>query len=384
MFEGRRRIKASAPAFQTVNTPFNSQVYTMDVVILAAGRGTRLLPLTATRPKPMVPLLNRPLMDYGMARLQKIKANRIIILVDYLGHHIVSRYKDWDGYEVLFTEKNEPLGTAGAVGVVAEDLHDTFLVLSGDVLADLDLQALLQFHQEMGAEATMALSRVDDPSQYGIAVLDDDGRVTRFLEKPPRAKAFSNLVNAGIYVFEPGAFEELPPERPFDVARHLYPHMLESSRRLYGFPFEGYWNDVGRPGNYLLATEDCLRGRYKTDATPAISAAQEGGYLMTGRDCTIGRDVTIRNFAILGDEVEIRAGATLNSSVLFSHTVVGEKCNIQESIVGERCVLEQEVVVRAGSVVGDACYIKTGSVLGYNTRLWPGSRLGEGTLVNPD
>lgn len=356
----------------------------MDVVILAAGRGTRLLPLTATRPKPMVPLINRPIMDYLMTLLRQVDIHRIYILVDYLGHQIVARYKDWDGYDVMFTEKNEPLGTAGAVAVVAEHLDGTFLVLSGDIISGLNLRRLIETHNEKSAEATMALSKADDPSQYGIAVLDISGRVERFVEKPSPDKAFSGLVNAGVYVFEPEAFEVLPEKRPADIARDLFPRMLEAGRALFGHPFEEYWNDVGRPGNYLIATEDCLRGRFRTDVTPPVSPAQNGGFLVTGRNCTIGRDVSVGNFAILGDDVEVGEGALLNSCVLLSHTVVGEKCNIRESIVGERCVLEPGVVVRAGSVVGDGCYIKAGSILGYNTRLWPGSRLGEGTLINPD
>lgn len=356
----------------------------MDVVILAAGRGTRLLPITATRPKPMVPFLNRPLMDYVVSGLHGITPGRIYILVDYLGHIIVSRYKEWNGYEVIFTEGNEPLGTAGAVSLVAEHLEDTFLVLSGDVLSHVDLGALLAYHEEKSAEATMALSEVDDPSQYGIAVLDEEGRATRFLEKPPTGEAFSTLVNAGIYIFEPEAFTALPERRPADLSRHLFPAMLKEHRALYGYPFPGYWNDVGRPENYLVATEDSLRGRYQTEATPPVSPAQNGGFLLTGRDCTIGRDVQIGNFAILGDEVAVEAGATLSSSVVFSRCVVGPECQVRESIVGEGCVLEREVVVRTGSVVGDACYIKAGSLLGFNTRLWPGSRLGENTIMNPD
>ncbi len=356
----------------------------MDVVILAAGRGTRLLPITATRPKPMVPFLNRPLMDYVISGLRDVNPSRIYILVDYLGHVIVSRYKDWDGYEVVFTERNEPLGTAGAVGVVAEHLDDTFFVLSGDVLSHVNLRGLLEYHQEKEAEATMALSRSDDPSQYGIAVLNDEGQAVRFMEKPPAGEAFSTLVNAGIYVFEPEPFEALPAERPMDISRQLFPKMLSEGRRLFGYPFVEYWNDVGRPGNYLVATEDSLRGTYRTEATPSVSPAQNGGFLLTGRDCTIGRDVHVGNFAILGDEVEVHEGATLSSCVVFSQSVVGANCKVRESIVGERCVLEEGVVVRTGSVVGDACYIKSGSVLGYNTRLWPGSRLGENTVMNPD
>jgi mannose-1-phosphate guanylyltransferase len=374
----------AAYGFQTVKRAICPLVDAMDVVILAAGRGTRLLPLTATRPKPMVPFLNRPLMDYVMARLREVDAHRVFILVDYLGHQIVSRYKDWDGYEVVFTERNEPLGTAGAVGVVAEHLEGTFLVFSGDVVSSLDLPALLEVHRETGAEATMALSKADDPTQYGIAFVDEAGRVTHFLEKPSRDRAFSNLVNAGIYVFEPEAFRHLPEKRPADISRDLFPRMLEAGASLYGYPFDEYWNDVGRPGNYLMATEDCLSGRFRTDVTPAVSPAQNGGFLVTGRSCTIGRDVSVGNFAILGDEVEVRKGALLNSCVILPHTVIDEKCNIRESIVGERCVLERGVTVRAGSVVGDGCYIRSGTILGYNTRLWPGSRLGEGTVINPD
>jgi mannose-1-phosphate guanylyltransferase len=354
----------------------------MDAVVLAAGRGTRLLPLTATRPKPLVPFLNRPLMDYMMVKLQEMGVGRTFVLVDYLGEQIRSYYTRTNGMELIFSGDNEPLGTAGAVKKVVAEFDDTFIVVSGDVLTDLDLRLLRKAHGE-GAPVTMALSTVVDPRQYGIAVLDGRQRIVRFLEKPKPEEVFSNLVNAGIYIFEPGVFDMIPPKASFDFSRDLFPLMLRKGIPIQGYPFRAYWNDIGRPTNYLAATADSVSGRFSNSLVPSVQV-KEGGVAITGRNCHLGEGVEVNNFAILGDNVTVGAGSKLNSVVIFSNSTLGEGCKVGESIVGSDCVLEDRVQVRAGSVIGDACYIKAGAVLGHNTKLWYASRLTEGAVVNPD
>lgn len=356
----------------------------MDAVVLAAGRGTRLLPITATRPKPLVPFLNRPLMDYMMGSLREAGVDRAFILVDYLGHMIEEYYSKVDGVELIFSGNNEPYGTAGAVRKVVPEIEGTFLVVSGDVLTDLDLRRLVKFHGERRALATMALSTVEDPRQYGIAVLDQEQRIIRFLEKPRPEEVFSNVVNAGIYVFEPEVFDLVPPETSFDFSRDLFPTMLRKGVPLHGYPFTDYWNDIGRPTSYLSATVDTVAGKFSDHLVPPLWSDLNGGVLAKGSGCSLGEDVQVSNFAVLGNNVEVRDGARLNSCVIFSNTIVGRGCRIGESIVGSDCVLEDGVQVKAGSVIGDACYIRAGAVLGYNTRLWYASRLAEGAVVNPD
>ncbi len=356
----------------------------MDAVVLAAGRGTRLLPLTATRPKPLVPFFNRPLMDYMMAHLRELEVERAFILVDYLGDQIKSYYMKRDGIELVFSGDNEPLGTAGAVKRIVRDIDDTFLVVSGDVLTNLDFKAFLGYHFDKGAQATMALSMVQDPLQYGIAVLGDGGRIVRFLEKPRPDEVFSNLINAGVYIFEPTAFDLVPKDQSFDFSKDLFPAMLRKGVPLYGFAFDQYWNDVGRPNSYLAATGDTVNGRFTNHLLPRLEAVKGGGTLLKGRNCTVGDSVEVTNFAILGDNVEVGDGTRLNSCVIFSDSTLGEGCTIGESIVGYDAVLEDKVRVRPGSVIGDACYVRRGVTLGYNTRLWYASRLETEDAVHPE
>ncbi len=356
----------------------------MDAVVLAAGRGTRLLPITATRPKPLVPFLNRPLMDYMMGSLREVGVHRAFILVDYLGDMIKEYYSKVNGVELIFSGNNEPYGTAGAVKKVVSGIEGTFLVVSGDVLTDLDLRRLMKFHEERRAFVTMALSTVEDPRQYGIAVLDKDHRILRFMEKPKPEAVFSNVVNAGIYVFEPEVFDLVPTEAPFDFSKDLFPRMLLKGVPIHGYPFTDYWNDIGRPTSYLTATVDTVVGKFSNHLVPPLWSNLNGGVLLKGGNCSLAEDVEVANFAILGNSVEVREGARLNSCVVFSNTIVGKGCRIGESIVGADCVLEDGVQVKAGSVIGDACYIRAGAVLGYNTRLWYASRLAQGAVVNPD
>lgn len=356
----------------------------MDAVVLAAGKGTRLLPLTATRPKPLVPFLNRPLMDYMMAHLHELGVDRAFVLVDYLGDQIKEYYTKQDGIELVFSGNNDPLGTAGAVKKVAKEIHDTFLVVSGDVLTNLNFKGFLDFHLKTGGTATMALSRVDDPRQYGIAVLDGDGRITRFLEKPKPEEVFSNFVNAGIYIFEPRAFDPVPEGKNFDFSKDLFPTMLAKGIPVYGYPFDEYWNDIGRPTNYLAATGDTITGKYNNDLVPPMKTSRTGGALLVGENCTVGDSVEVHNFAILGDNVEVGEGTKLNACVIFANSTLGRECRVGESIVGADAILEDQVQVKAGSVIGDACYIKRGATLGYNTRLWYASRLEADSAFNPE
>lgn len=271
-------------------------VRVMKAVVLAGGRGgTRLLPLTVYRPKPMIPFFNRPLMEYIVQKLAETGVDEIYVLVGYLKERIMEYFGDgskW-GLEIHYSDKdNVKLGTAGgATKKVAREMDEAFFVVSSDVLTNLDLKALYDYHHEKKALATVALSEVDDPTQYGIAIINEDGRILRFKEKPKPEEAFSNLVNAGIYVFEPEAFDLVPKGKNFDFSRDLFPRMLENDLPLYGFPFSEYWNDVGRPSSYLQAIEDVFLGRLHLPGlrTEGLKGNLEygGGALVTGKRCIL-------------------------------------------------------------------------------------------------
>ncbi|AEK72664.1 mannose-1-phosphate guanylyltransferase [Thermococcus sp. 4557] len=361
----------------------------MKAVILAGGRGTRLLPLTVYRPKPMIPFFNRPLMEYAVQNLVKAGVDEIYVLVGYLKERITDYFGDgsqW-GIQIHYSNKdNVTLGTAGATKKVVKNMDETFFVVSSDVLTNLDLKALYEYHRRKKALATIALSRVEDPTQYGIAVINDDGRILRFKEKPKPEEAFSNLVNAGIYVFEPEAFDLVPKGKNFDFSKDLFPRMLENDLALYGFPFNEYWNDVGRPSSYLQATEDVFHGRLLLPGlrTEGLKGNLEyGGALVTGRRCVLRRP-GIRGFAVLGDDVEIGRNVKIERSVIFSGAVIEDGAEIREAIIGENVRIGKGVVIQPGSVIGDNTLIEDFSKIGSNVKIWVESRIGKESIILPD
>ncbi|NJE30744.1 NDP-sugar synthase [Thermococcus sp. 18S1] len=361
----------------------------MKAVILAGGRGTRLLPLTVYRPKPMIPFFNRPLMEYAVQNLVKAGVDEIYVLVGYLKERITDHFGDGSSWDVRMRYSNGDnikLGTAGATKKVVNNMDETFFVVSSDVLTNLDLKALYEYHRRKKALATIALSRVEDPTQYGIAVINDDGRILRFKEKPKPEEAFSNLVNAGIYVFEPEAFDLVPKGKNFDFSKDLFPRMLENDLALYGFPFNEYWNDVGRPSSYLQATEDVFHGRLLLPGlrTEGLKGNLEyGGALVTGRRCVLRRP-GIRGFAVIGDDVEIGRNVKIERSVIFSGAVIEEGAEIREAIIGENVRIGKGVVIQPGSVIGDNTLIEDFSKIGSNVKIWVESRIGKESIILPD
>ncbi|AFL94625.1 putative mannose-1-phosphate guanylyltransferase [Thermococcus cleftensis] len=361
----------------------------MKAVILAGGRGTRLLPLTVYRPKPMIPFFNRPLMEYVLQSLIKAGVDEVYVLVGYLKERIMDYFGDgseW-GVEIHYSNgDNIKLGTAGATKRVVKHMDDTFFVVSSDVLTNLDMTALYKYHRQKKALATIALSQVDEPTQYGIAIVNNDGRIQQFKEKPRPEEVFSNLVNAGIYVFEPEAFDLVPKGRNFDFSKDLFPRMLENDLPLYGFPFREYWNDVGRPSSYLQATEDVFLGRLMLPhvRTESLKGNLEyGGALFTGRRCVLRRP-EIRGFAVLGDDVEIGRNVKIERSVIFSGAVIEEGTEIREAIIGENVHVGKGVVIQPGSVIGDNTLIEDFSKIGSNVKIWVESRIGKESIILPD
>ena len=361
----------------------------MKAVVLAGGRGTRLLPLTVYRPKPMIPFFNRPLMEYALLNLANAGVDEVYVLVGYLKERIIEYFGDgseW-GLEIHYSNKdNIKLGTAGATKKVVKYMDDTFFVVSSDVLTNLDLKALYDYHRSRKALATIALSQVEDPTQYGIAIINDDGRIRQFKEKPKPEEVFSNLVNAGIYVFEPEAFDLVPKAKEFDFSRDLFPRMLENDLALYGFPFSEYWNDVGRPSSYLQATEDVFQGRLRLPGlrTESLKGNLEyGGAIVTGRRCVL-RKPDVRGFAVLGDGVEVGRNVKIERSVILSGVTIGEGTEIREAIIGENVRIGKGVVIQPGSVVGDNTLIEDFSKIGSNVKIWVESRIGKESIILPD
>ncbi|MFA4661888.1 sugar phosphate nucleotidyltransferase [Pyrococcus kukulkanii] len=361
----------------------------MQAVLLAGGKGTRLLPLTIYRPKPMMPFFNKPLMEYMLRSLVEIGVEEVIILVGYLKEKILEYFGDGEKYgvEIKYSNgENIKLGTAGALKKAERFIEDTFIVASSDVLTNLNFRDLVEFHKKKGGIATMALTKVEDPSHYGVAVLDEENRILYFKEKPKPEEAPSNLVNAGIYVFEPDIFDLIPKGKNYDFSLNLFPKMLDEGIPIYGFPFDEYWNDVGRPSTYLQATEDVFAGKLKLPQITVGSLkgnVEKGGSLFTGSRCIL-RKPNIIGFAVLGDNVEIGRDVRIERSVIFSNVVIEEGAEIREAIIGENVYIGKGVVIEAGSVIGDNSIIEEFSKIGANVKIWADSRVGKESIILPD
>ncbi|MEX2646770.1 MAG: nucleotidyltransferase family protein, partial [Gaiellaceae bacterium] len=227
---------------------------------MAGGEGTRLRPLTSNQPKPMVPVVGKPCMEHILELLLAHDFEDVIVTVAFLPQAIRAYFRDGEGLglRIEYSVEESPLGTAGSVRLASGALDDTFLVISGDALTDIDLTRLVEFHKEKGAAATIGLKSVDNPLEFGIVVTDEDGRIERFLEKPSWGQVFSDTINTGIYVLEPEVLKHVPDDRPFDFSKELFPLLLEMGRPLYGAVCEGYWQDIGNLDQYRQANFDAL------------------------------------------------------------------------------------------------------------------------------
>src|SRR6478609_9363143 len=230
---------------------------------MAGGEGTRLRPLTSNAPKPMMPLVNEPMMEHIVRLLKQHGFDEIVVTVAFMANNIRSYFGDGAdfGVRMVYATEDTPLGTAGSVRNAMDELDERFLVISGDVLTDIDLGQLVAFHEEHQALATIGLVAVDNPLEFGIVITHEDGSIERFLEKPTWGQVFSDTINTGIFVLEPKIFDYIAPDRPVDFSSEVFPRLLEEGQPLYGAVAEGYWEDVGTLEAYLAAHKDMLDGK---------------------------------------------------------------------------------------------------------------------------
>lgn len=296
----------------------------MKAVLLAGGLGTRLRPLTYTRPKHLLPVANKPHIDHVLDHLAFHGIDDIVLTTSHLAEafgDVVGRARS-RGLQMSLTHEAEPLGTAGGLKHAERVLEDgTFLVFNADVLTTADLGDLLTFHEDNSAEATILLTPVDDPSRYGVVPTYDDGRVRGFIEKPPPGEAPTNYINAGVYVMEPSILKRVPGGRVASIERELFPGMVQAEARLYAHPTDAYWIDIGTPESYLRANLDALER--STGGSPAL-----------GEGANVAADARVSSSSI-GAFSQIEAAAVVDRSVLLPGVVVGERAVVRGSILGE-------------------------------------------------
>ncbi len=290
----------------------------MKAIVLAGGEGTRLRPLTWTTPKPLLPIVNRPFLEHQLAWLAGHGVTEVVLSLGYKSDAFAGR--SFSDLPLQVAAEPEPLGTAGAIRFAAEagGVTSRFLVCNGDVLTDLDVSGLVRFHEERGAEATIALTRVEDPSAFGVVPTDGDGRVLRFVEKPPPGEAPTDWVNAGTYVLEPTVLDDIPSGRAVSIERETFPGILARGGGLYALPSPAYWLDIGTPAKYLEANANRL--------------ARGGGASLLGPGAAVAPGAAVEG-SVLGAGAVVEAGAKVLRSVLFEGARVGAGAEVTDSVL---------------------------------------------------
>lgn len=374
----------------------------MKAVVLAGGFGTRIKPLTNSIPKPMLPLAGKPILEHVVNLLKNHGFTDLSFLL-YFQPDSIKRYfrngKDL-GVNIHYTIPPEDYGTAGAVKFVSEQLvsNEPFLIISGDLLTDVDLKAIYDFHVKTKSIFTIGLASAKDPLRFGIVITDSEGRVIRFLEKPGWGEVFSDSINAGIYVVDPSVFDYIPRKQAFDFSHDLFPRLLSDGKPMYGFSLQGYWRDVGDATSYLEANLDILEGKVRvkgsgkrldivgkdiwlgkgTDISPD---AQLQGTVVVGEGVILQRNSLIIN-SILGDRCRVSANSRIVDSVVWNDTNIEEDTNIERSIICSNVGIGKEVLIEPGVVVSENCSIGDGAVLKEGVKIWPSKQIESRAIVS--
>src|SRR5215213_573127 len=342
-------------------------------MVLAAGKGTRLFPLTGEVPKPLAPVVDTPIIGHIFDLLARHGVTETRVNVHYLADALLQAYgheSRLNGMKVRLVREEELTGTAGGVKRLAgtapaDDFDETFVVVSGDALTDVDLKALLAFHKEKGALATIALHRVFDTSEFGVVEVDEADNILGFQEKPIPEEAISTLANAGVYAFEPRALEYVPENAFFDFARDVFPRFLEAGERFVGYQGTFHWSDIGTLEAYRQAQYDVLSGKVRVkvpgekrgetlwvgENAQIHPSTRLEGYIVVGRDAVVGRGVTLLGDVTVGTDCWVRPGATIKRSILLPGASVGDGAYLEDCIVGHGYDVRPGETIRGGALM---------------------------------
>jgi mannose-1-phosphate guanylyltransferase / phosphomannomutase len=366
-------------------------------VILAGGEGTRLRPLTSNQPKPMMPIANVPMMEHIVRLLASHGFDDIVVTVAFLANHIRNYFGDGSdfGVRMRYATEESPLGTAGSVRNAMDELDDTFLVISGDVLTDIDLSRIVKEHRAREAYATIALKRVENPVEFGIVITRDDGMIERFLEKPTWGQVFSDTINTGIYVLDPEIFDLIPEGEVVDFSGDVFPAALEAGKSLLGYIADGYWEDVGTLEAYRAAHDDILDGRVAVDiagfevrecvwlgeGADVSPDARVDGPVIIGDNSRVEAGAVLRPYTVLGSDVVIKADAELERSVVHDHVYVGPGARVRGAVIGRASDLRDGARVEENVVIGDECFIGEHASINPSVKIYPFKTVEAGALV---
>jgi len=354
----------------------------MQAIVLAGGMGTRLRPLTYTRPKPMVLVANRPALDHIVAAAAQAGFSEVIVTTNYMAETIQA-YCATDPFEipVRCVKEERPMGTAGAVKNVEAQITGTFAVIQGDSLSEINLADLVASHRSLGGIATLAVMPVENPSEFGIAELNGDGKIVRFLEKPKPQECFSNLANTGFYVFEREVLDVIPPDTTYDFSFELFPTLLASGQPIYGWQTQAYWIDLGRISSYLAGNVYCLsreKGALVAPQTSVSPGAALHPPVVVGEGVIVEEGCEVGPFSAIGRGVRLGAGCKVRRSVLYDRATVAANAILEECVIAEETKVGRDVSIERLAVLGRGCAVGDGA------RIREGSRIGPFVVVEAD
>jgi mannose-1-phosphate guanylyltransferase/phosphomannomutase len=371
----------------------------MKAVVMAGGEGTRLRPMTASMPKPLLPIVNKPIMEHVLRLLKRHGITETVVTVQFLASLVRNYFGDGEdlGLVLHYATEETPLGTAGSVKNAEDLLADgTFLVISGDALTDFDLTDLVKFHHDKGALVTVCLTRVPDPLEFGITIVDDDGKVQRFLEKPTWGQVFSDTVNTGIYIMEPEVFDHVAKGEVVDWSGDVFPRLLELGLPIYGYIAEGYWEDVGTHESYFRAQADVLSGKVEVDldafeVSPGVWVAEGAdvhpeavlrGPLYVGDYAKVEAGAELREFCVLGSNVVVKNGAFLHRAIVHDNVFIGPQTNLRACVIGKNTDVMRGARVEEGAIIGDECVIGEEALVSADIKIYPFKTVEAGAVVN--
>lgn len=366
---------------------------------MAGGEGSRLRPLTSRRPKPLAPIANKPVMHHIVDLLKSHGITQIVATLHYLADEIETYFGDGSamGVSMQYVVEDTPLGTAGAVKMAQSHLGgETFVIISGDAMTDVDLSGLIEAHRAAKNVATIALWRVNNPLEFGVVITDERGQITRFLEKPSWGEVFSDTINTGIYVLEPEVLDYMEAGKNYDFSKDIFPLLLRDGKRLGGHVISDYWADVGNLQQYQQANYDALSGTVRTQRPPI----QLADSVWVGQDCTIDPSATIVGPVEFGNGVRIgpgariegptaigsgsivEASARLHRAVLWENVYVGDDAELTDCTVAAGTIVKARATIGEGAVVGERCIIGEAASIRPHLRLWPEKNVSSGAIVS--
>ncbi len=372
----------------------------MKAVIMAGGFGTRIQPLTNSIPKPMLPIMNRPMMEHILNKVKSAGITEIVVLLYFKPEVIKNYFKDGSdfGVNITYVRPDDDYGTAGAVKKAEKYLDETFIVVSGDLVTDFDFKEIVGYHQVKNSKLTITLTSVEDPLQFGVVITDKTGKILRFLEKPGWGEVFSDTINTGIYVIEPEILKYIPENIPFDFSKDLFPLLMKEGINLYGYKAKGYWRDVGNPESYRDVFKDIFSGKVKVSIPGekiqkgnGTVYVEEGvslpenvsvdGIVVLGKDVSIEESVNLKN-TVIGEKTEIHKGSYLEDSVLWWNINVGENCHFRNAVICNDVEIGKNVKGEKGIIIAEKTEIEDNVIFEKDVIVWPEKFIEEGSIVS--